>query len=194
MKRSFRELKYVLCLAVLLIYMILAAQFESLRHPIIVILSVPMALLGAIWALFITGTSLNILSLIGMVVLTGIAVNDAIIKISFINERRRCGIELRSAIIEAGQKRFRPIIMTSVTTIFGLLPLALSSGPGSAMAKPTAISIIGGLFSSTVLTILVIPAMYYIMENRSLLFINHAKNPKRNHTDGKPESQTRYHS
>ncbi|MBN1560871.1 efflux RND transporter permease subunit [candidate division KSB1 bacterium] len=164
MKQSFRELAFALILAVILIYMILAAQFESIRHPLLIILSVPMALIGAVWALLITGTSLNILSFIGMVALAGIAVNDAIIKVSFIQQRRQEGLDLKSALIDAGRMRVRPIIMTSATTIFGLLPLALSVGPGSLMAKPLAIAIIGGLLSSTILTLLVIPILYYIME------------------------------
>ncbi|MBN1466866.1 efflux RND transporter permease subunit [candidate division KSB1 bacterium] len=169
MRHSFRELRFALIVAVLLIYMILAAQFESLRHPFIIILSVPMAFIGVVWALLLTDTSLNILSFIGIVALAGIAVNDAIIKISFINQRRRQGLDLMSAIIEAGRMRFRPIVMTSATTIFGLLPLAFSAGPGNALARPLAITIIGGLLTSTLLTLLVIPVLYYSMEKKSEL-------------------------
>jgi HAE1 family hydrophobic/amphiphilic exporter-1 len=169
MKQSFRELFLALVLALILVYMILAAQFESLRHPFLIILSIPMGLGGVIWALLLTGTGFNVLSFIGTVALAGIAVNDAIVKISFINQRRAEGLELRAAIIDAGRTRFRPIIMTSITTIFGLLPMALSHAPGGFLGRPLAVAIIGGLFSSTLLTLIVVPVFYFLMESNKRL-------------------------
>ncbi len=166
--RSFRNLFLALGLSIILVYMILAAQFESFLHPFIIILSVPFAITGTILMLFVTGTSLNIISLIGIVMLSGIAVNDAIIKISFINQQRRAGKGLLNAIHEAGRMRIRPILMTSVTTIFGMLPLALSLGPGALLGRPLAITVIGGLFSSTVLTLIVVPVIYYVIETKRL--------------------------
>jgi len=166
MKRSFRELLLALGLAIALVYMILAAQFESLRRPFVIILSIPMALVGVVWALLLTGSSLNVLSFIGVIVLAGVAVNDAIIKISFINQRRNEGAGLRAAVVEAGRMRFRPIVMTSVTTILGLTPLALSFGPGGMLGRPLAIAIIGGLFTSTALTLIIVPVLYFSLERK----------------------------
>ena len=151
---------FAFVLAVLLVYMIMAAQFESLLHPLIIIFSVPMAAVGTTWLLFVTGQSFNVISLIGVVVLVGIAVNDAIVKIDFINQERKRGQPVREAVIEAGKKRFRPIVMTSVTTILGLLPLAIGLGQGAELQRPLALAIIGGLFTSTVLTLVVIPVIY----------------------------------
>ena len=148
--------------------MALAAQFESFKHPFVILLSVPMAWIGVIWLLWITSTSVNVLSLIGVIVLTGIAVNDAIIKISFINQLRREGMDLVPAIHQAGRMRLRPILMTTATTILGLLPLALALGPGADMGRPLAIAIIGGLVTSTWLTLFVVPVIYYVMEKRQV--------------------------
>jgi len=166
MKKTFRDLIFALVLSIALVYMILAGQFESLRHPFLIILSIPMALIGVVWALLLTGVSLNILSFIGVIVLVGISVNDAIVKIDFINQRRKEGLELLPAILNAGKMRFRPIVMTSVTTILGMAPLALSLGPGGLIGKPLAVAIMGGLFSSTVLTLIVIPVLYYLFEKK----------------------------
>ncbi|MBD3373960.1 hypothetical protein GF406_02900 [candidate division KSB1 bacterium] len=164
MNRSFNSLAMALVLALALVYMILAAQFESFRHPFVILLSVPMAWIGVIWLLWITSTSVNVLSLIGVIVLTGIAVNDAIIKISFINQLRGEGMDLVPAIHQAGRMRMRPILMTTLTTILGLLPLALALGPGADMGRPLAIAIIGGLVTSTWLTLFVVPVIYYVLE------------------------------
>ena len=157
---SYRSLLVAGLLAIALVYMIMAAQFESLLHPLIIIFSIPMAAVGTTWLLFITGQSFNVISLIGIVVLVGIVVNDAIVKIDFINQERKRGQHVLEAVIEAGKKRFRPIIMTSVTTILGLLPLAIGLGQGAELQRPLALAIIGGLFTSTVLTLIVIPVIY----------------------------------
>ena len=163
--RSFRELGFAFGLALLLVYMILAAQFESFVHPFTILLSVPLATVGAAVALLIAGEGLNTMSLIGLVVLVGIVVNDAIVKVDFINQMRAQGMALRKAILEAGRVRLRPIVMTTVTTVLGLTPMALGIGRGADLRAPLAIAVIGGLISATALTLVVIPVAYDVMED-----------------------------
>jgi HAE1 family hydrophobic/amphiphilic exporter-1 len=162
--RSFRDLGFAFGLALLLVYMILAAQFESLVHPLTILLSIPLAIVGAAVALFVTRQGLNTMSLIGLVILVGIAVNDAIVKVDFINQMRQQGMALRAAILEAGRVRLRPILMTTVTTILGLTPMALGIGRGADLRAPLAIVVIGGLISATALTLIVVPVAYDLLE------------------------------
>ena len=162
MQRSFKSLLLVFILALLLVYMILAAQFESLVHPFIIMFSVPLSLIGVVFTLFVTGQSFNIMSLIGIVVLVGIVVNDAIIKVDFINQGRKAGLNMRQAIEEAGKKRLRPIVMTTVTTVLGLLPMALGIGEGAELRRPLALAVIGGLTAATFLTLIVVPVLYSV--------------------------------
>ncbi|HEX6066472.1 MAG TPA: efflux RND transporter permease subunit, partial [Longimicrobiales bacterium] len=164
MRRSFRELAFAFTLALLLVYMILAAEFESLVHPFIVLLAVPLATLGAAVALWVTGNGLNVVSLIGMVVLIGIVDNDAVVKIDFINQMRARGHSVRQAILEAGRARLRPILINTVTAMLGLLPMALGIGPGAQLQAPMAVAVFGGLFSATALTLIVIPVAYSVIE------------------------------
>ncbi|MFO7866032.1 MAG: efflux RND transporter permease subunit [Candidatus Aminicenantes bacterium] len=164
MQKSFRSLIFALLLAVLLVYMIMSAQFESLLHPFVILLTLPMGLTGSIWALYLTGQSLNVISLIGMVVLAGIVVNDAIVKIDYTNQLRRKGKGLREAVMEAGRIRLRPILMTTVTTAFGLFPMSLGLGQGAELQQPLAISVIGGLMLATFLTLILIPLGYEAVE------------------------------
>lgn len=166
MSKSFRSLIFAFCLAVLLVYMIMAAQFESLIHPFLILFTLPMGLTGAIWALFITGQTLNVISIIGMVVLAGIVVNDAIVKIDYTNQLRKKGMAYREAIMEASRVRLRPILMTTVTTAFGLFPMSLGLGKGSELQQPLAISVIGGLILATFLTLILIPVAYELAEKR----------------------------
>lgn len=166
MARSFRSLLFAFSLAVLLVYMIMAAQFESLLHPFLILFTLPMGLTGAIWALFITGQTLNVISVIGMVVLAGIVVNDAIVKIDYTNQLRKRGLKLREAIMEASQVRLRPILMTTVTTALGLFPMSLGLGKGAELQQPLAISVIGGLLLATFLTLILIPLAYDLAEKR----------------------------
>ncbi len=167
MGKSFRSLIFAFSLAVLLVYMIMAAQFESLRHPLLILLTLPMGLTGAIWALLITGQTLNVISIIGMVVLAGIVVNDAIVKVDYTNKlRSRKGMACREAIMEASRVRLRPILMTTVTTILGLLPMSLGIGKGAELQQPLAIGVIGGLLLATFLTLILIPLVYEIFENK----------------------------
>ncbi len=166
MSKSFQSLMFALVLAVLLVYMIMAAQFESLVHPFLILFTLPMGLTGAVWALFVTGKTINIISIIGMVVLAGIVVNDAIVKIDYTNQLRRRGLELREAILEASRVRLRPILMTTVTTAFGLFPMSLGIGRGAELQQPLAISVVGGLILATFLTWILIPLAYELVEKR----------------------------
>jgi len=162
--RSYRDLAFAFVLALLLVYMILAAQFESFIHPLTVLLAVPLATVGAAIALWITGQGLNAMSLIGVVILVGIVVNDAIVKVDFINQMRAAGSSLRAAILEAGRVRLRPIIMTTVTTVLGLTPMALGLGRGADLRAPLAVAVIGGLLSATALTLIVVPVAYDLLD------------------------------
>lgn len=167
MTKSFRSLIFAFSLAVLLVYMIMAAQFESLRHPFLILFTLPMGLIGAVWALLITGQTLNVISIIGMVVLAGIVVNDAIVKVDYTNQLRKRGLAVREAIMEASRVRLRPILMTTVTTALGLFPMSLGLGKGAELQQPLAISVIGGLMLSTFLTLILIPLAYEMAEKRT---------------------------
>jgi hydrophobic/amphiphilic exporter-1 (mainly G- bacteria), HAE1 family len=164
MRRSFRELAFAFLLALLLVYMILAAEFESLIHPFTVLLSVPLGVIGAILALWLFGAGINTISLIGIVILVGIVDNDAVIKIDFINQLRREGMATRAAIMEAGKHRLRPIVMNTITTMLAIAPMMLSLGAGASLQAPLAIAVFGGLFTATVLTLLVIPVVYELID------------------------------
>jgi len=164
-QRSIRDLAFAFGLALLLVYMILAAEFESFMHPFTILLSVPLALIGAFTALFLFGAGLNTISLIGMVILIGIVDNDAVVKIDYIIQQREKGMGLREAILDAGHARLRPILMTSVTTMLGVLPMMIGLGAGSGLQRPLAVAVFGGLFTSTVLTLLVIPVVYEMVED-----------------------------
>ena len=152
-----------LALSLLLVYLILAAQFENLIQPLIILVSVPLAAAGVSFVLGLTGQSINLMSLIGCVVLVGIVVNDAIIKTDFINQRRAAGMPTREAILAAGRDRVRPILMTTITTVLGLLPLAMGFGQGAELRTPLAIAIVGGLTSATVLTLFIVPVLYSVV-------------------------------
>ena len=166
MRESFRSLLFAFGLALLLVYLILAAQFESVRQPLVVLISVPLAAIGAVPALWVARDGLNVMSGIGLVILIGIVVNDAIVKVDFINQRRSAGLTLRAAILEAGRLRLRPIVMTTVTTVFGLLPMALGWGAGADLRAPLAVAVIGGLTASTLLTLIVVPVVYSLVAGR----------------------------
>ncbi len=163
-KEAFENLKFALILSIILVYMVLASQFESLIHPFTIMLTIPLAGVGAILIFFILGKSLNIMAYIGIIMLAGIAVNDSIILVDAINQLKREGLSRREAIIEAGQRRIRPIIMTSLTTILALLPLTFGFGEGAALRSPMALAVIGGLVTSTLLTLVVIPCMYSVLD------------------------------
>jgi HAE1 family hydrophobic/amphiphilic exporter-1 len=166
MSKSFRSLMWAFVLSALLVYMIMAAQFESLLHPLLIMFTIPMGLAGVFLALFVTGQSINVISVIGIVVLVGIVTDNAIVKIDYTNQLRREGMPLREAVFEGSAVRLRPILMSSVTTIFGLIPLALGLGEGAELQRPLGISVIGGLLFSTFLTLILIPVIYELVEKR----------------------------
>jgi HAE1 family hydrophobic/amphiphilic exporter-1 len=163
-QEAFRTLVFALGLAILLIYMVLASQFASLLHPFLIMFSVPLGFIGVIWALFVTDNTLSVVSFIGIIMMVGIVVSNAIILIDYVNRLRKEGIELKEAIVRAGRVRLRPILMTSLCTIGGLIPMALGIGEGAEANAPLAISVIGGLSVSTFLTLVFVPTLYFIVE------------------------------
>jgi hydrophobic/amphiphilic exporter-1 (mainly G- bacteria), HAE1 family len=164
MQESFRSMQFALVLAVFLVYLVMASQFESLIHPFVILFTIPLALVGAVLALWITGTSINVVAFIGAIMLAGIVVNNAILLVSLVNQLRAAGMEKTEAILQAGSARLRPILMTTLTTVLGLLPMAIGFGEGSELRTPMAITVIGGLLVSTLLTLVVIPVVYSLLD------------------------------
>jgi HAE1 family hydrophobic/amphiphilic exporter-1 len=163
-KESMSNLSFALILSLVLVFMVLAAQFESIIQPFIIMLTIPLAAVGTILIFFILGKSLNMMAYIGIIMLGGIAVNNAIILIDRINQLREAGIGKKEAIVMAGSQRIRPILMTSLTTILGLLPLTIGIGDSASLRSPMALAVIGGLVSSTLLTLVVIPCVYWVLD------------------------------
>ncbi len=166
MQDSFRSMRFALLLAVFLVYIVMASQFESLIHPFVILFTIPLALVGAVLALFLTGTTVNVVAFIGVIMLAGIVVNNAIVLVDLINQLQAQGMEKTSAIMEAGHARLRPILMTTLTTVLGLLPMAIGFGEGSELRTPMAITVIGGLLVSTLLTLVVIPVVYSLFDRK----------------------------
>ncbi|MEW6744727.1 MAG: efflux RND transporter permease subunit [Planctomycetota bacterium] len=180
---SFASLKLALALAIFLVFVVMAMQFESLLHPFVIMLSVPLGAIGVIGVLLLTRTSLSVLVLIGIVMLAGIVVNNAIVLVDAINRRRRLeGQPLIPAILEAGRERLRPILMTTGTTVLALLPMALGLGAGDELRRPMAITVIGGLTTATLLTLVVIPCMYRVFSRGSAV-------PSDGETEGAPSPE-----
>ena len=153
-------------MSLILVYLVMASQFESLKMPFIIMFSIPFAFSGVAIALFITSTTLSVISGIGAVLLIGIVVKNAIVLVDFINLMRDRGNELYDAIALSGRSRLRPVLMTSLTTILGMLPLSLSTGSGSELWRPMGIAVIGGLIFSTVVTLVIVPVVYAIFVKR----------------------------
>jgi hydrophobic/amphiphilic exporter-1 (mainly G- bacteria), HAE1 family len=164
-QESVKNLTFALVLSIVLVYMVLASQFESLLHPFTILLTIPLAVVGAILAFFVVGMPLNMMGFIGIILLGGIAVNNSIMIVDCINQNKLNGMPLREAILDAAERRLRPIMMTSLTTILGLLPLTLGFGESAALRAPIAIAVIGGMVTSTLLTLIVIPCYYESVEN-----------------------------
>jgi HAE1 family hydrophobic/amphiphilic exporter-1 len=158
------NLGFALILSVVLVYMVMASQFESLLHPFTILLTIPLAGVGTVWAFLLIGKPLSIMAYIGIIMLAGIAVNNSIILVDAINRFKEKGLPLRDSIINAGENRIRPIIMTSLTTILALFPLTLGVGESASLRSPMAIAVISGLITSTLLTLIVIPCIYYVFE------------------------------
>lgn len=166
MVKSFKDLLMALMLAVLLVYLVMASQFESLLDPFIIMFTVPLSLIGVVWMLFLTGTVFNVVVFIGVIMLAGIVVNNGIVLISYINMLRERGMSVRDAVLEGGRTRLRPILMTTLTTLLALFPLAIGLGEGSELSAPIARSVIGGLLVSSIFTLVFIPTLYTVFEGR----------------------------
>jgi len=160
---TFITLGQALALAILLVFMVMASQFESLIHPFVIMVTIPLALIGVVFGFLVSGVTISLTSFIGFILLTGIVVNNGIVLVDYINQLRRRGIEATTAIIEAGSTRLRPVLITALTTIFGMLPMVLDRNEGAEMRAPMAITVIGGLTAATVLTLFVVPSLYSLM-------------------------------
>ena len=166
MAASLRSLTFTAALSVFLIYVVMASSFESLHHPFLIMFTVPLALAGAIFACALTGTPISAIVGMGVIILGGIVVNNAIVLINTVNHRRGRGLEVTPALLDAGRVRMRPILMTTATTVLGLLPMALGLGDGAALRQPLAVTVIGGLAVATLLTLYVIPCAYSLLPGR----------------------------
>ncbi len=167
MQESMKDLMLLLLLSLILTYLVMASQFESLKMPFIIMFSIPFAFTGVVLAHVVTGTTMNVISMVGGVMLVGIVVKNAIVLVDYINLTRARGVELKEAIVESGKSRLRPVLMTSLTTILAMLPLALSTGSGSEIWSPMGIAVIGGLIFSTIVTLVLVPVVYHMMLRKS---------------------------
>jgi len=166
MQKSFSSFGFGLSMAVILLYLVMVAQFKSFLDPVIIMFAVPMGLIGVIWTLLLTGTTLNIESFMGIIVMVGIVVSNSILLVDFANQRFRGGQDLRRAVIESARIRMRPILMTALATVAGLLPIALKIGEGSEASAPLARAAVGGLAVSTLLTLILVPAIYELIYSK----------------------------
>jgi HAE1 family hydrophobic/amphiphilic exporter-1 len=164
--QSFSSLRFALLLAVFLVYLVMASQFESLLHPFVIMFGLPLAVVGVVIALVVSFTSISVMVLIGMIVLAGIVVSQGIVLLDYTNRLRKKGMPKVDALVEAGMVRMRPILMTKLTILLGVIPMALSMGEGAEMRAPLAITLIGGIGGATILTLFVIPAVYITLDRR----------------------------
>jgi HAE1 family hydrophobic/amphiphilic exporter-1 len=166
-KESMSNLSFALLLSLILVFMVLAAQFESILQPFIIMLTIPLAGAGTVFTFYILGKPLNMMAYIGIIMLGGIAVNNAILLVDRINQLRESGFAKKDAIVLGGSQRIRPILMTSLTTILALLPLTIGIGESASLRAPMALAVIGGMVSSTLLTLVVIPCVYWVFDSFS---------------------------
>ncbi|NOR22323.1 MAG: MMPL family transporter [Candidatus Aminicenantes bacterium] len=166
-QRSFESMTRVMFLGLILIFFVLTAQFDSFKQPLVILFTVPLSIIGVVTGLLLTRLTFSFMAFVGVIALVGIVVNDGIVLIDFINQRRRRGVDLITAIFDAGPRRLRPVILTTVTTIGGLLPITLNLGGGGAFWAPLGTSIIFGLLFATILTLIVIPSLYSIFERKA---------------------------
>ncbi|MBU1090647.1 MAG: efflux RND transporter permease subunit, partial [Candidatus Omnitrophica bacterium] len=178
--RSMRSFSKAFILAFVLIFFILAANFNSLVQPLVVMLAIPFGLIGVIWSFYFHGLSLGFFTFLGSIGLAGIVVNDSIVLVEFINNLRRKGVQRRDSIVQSGQIRLRPVLLTSITTAFGLTPTAYGIGGGDPFLKPMALTIVWGIICATVLTLIVLPCIYAIIDDITLRFAGHATVLKNN--------------
>jgi HAE1 family hydrophobic/amphiphilic exporter-1 len=167
MATSFSSMRLAFGLAIFMVYLVMASQFESLLHPFVIMFSVPFAIIGVLATMWVFGVTVSVVSLIGFILLAGIVVNDAIVLVDYANQLRKGGMSKLEALASAGRVRLRPILMTTATTVFGLLPMALGLGEGAELRTPMALTVIGGMITSTLLTLLVVPAVYALLDRRS---------------------------
>ena len=197
MDEAQESMRFALLLAVFLVYVVMASQFESLVQPFVILLTVPLAGVGVVFALDVLSVPLSVVVFIGLIMLAGIVVNNAIVLLDRINQKRAEGLELRSAVLESGRARLRPILMTTATTVLGLLPMtgwleivpvvgALGAGEGAEMRAPMAIAVIAGLISSTILTLLVIPTVYSLVCRRTSVGVHAIPTGARDDLQGEP--------
>ena len=166
MTESFRSLLLALVFAVALVYMVMASQFESLIHPFIVMFSVPFAAIGLVGAMLLTNTTFSLMAFVGAILLVGIVVNNAIVLIDYMNLLQQKGVPLMEAIIKGCKTRLKPILMTTLTTIFAMLPMSLGIGTGSELRAPMGRAVVGGLSTSTLVTLILIPTVYWLIERK----------------------------
>ena len=169
LETSYQSIRFAISLAIFLVYLVMASQFESLIHPLIILFTVPLAMVGVILSLVVTRTDISVMVLLGAIILVGIVVNNAIVLVDDTNRLRRAGMSKRDALVRAGKVRFRPIVMTTLTTVLGLIPLAVGWGEGSEMRAPMAITVMGGLLFSTLLTLIFIPVAYELVDRKGLV-------------------------
>ncbi len=167
MEKSFSEIAKAIVLAVIIVYMVLASQFESFLQPFIIMASLPFAVIGALLGLLVAGQTINILSMVGFIMLLGLVTKNAILLIDYANQKRAAGESVRQAVLEACSMRLRPIFMTTLSTILGMLPIALGWGAGAELRQSMGVVLVGGLITSTALTLLVVPALYILTEGRN---------------------------
>ena len=164
---SVASLLFAFALAIFLVYLVMASQFESLLHPFVILFTIPLALVGAVGALLLSGSPVSVVVFIGLILLVGLVTKNAIILIDKVNQLREAGVAKREALVEGARSRLRPIAMTTLCTVFGFLPLVMEGGAGAEVRAPMALTVIGGLVVSTLLTLLVIPVVYDLMDRRA---------------------------
>lgn len=166
LESSYRSLLFSLALAVFLVYLVMASQFESFVHPFVILFTVPLAVVGVILSLFVTATTISVMVFLGVIILAGIVVNNAIVLIDYTNQLRQQGVSKREALLRAGQVRLRPIVMTTLTTVLGLFPMALGWGEGAEVRAPMAVAVMGGLLFATMVTLVLIPVVYELVDRK----------------------------
>jgi multidrug efflux pump subunit AcrB len=164
LKESGSSLYFAFLLALIVVFMVLASQFESVVHPFTVLMAVPLAVTGALFTLWVAGSTINLYSQIGMILLIGLVTKNSILLVEYTNQLREKGMETTAALLEAGRIRLRPILMTSVATVMGAVPIALGLGAGSISRRPLGYAIVGGVVFSTALTLFLVPVVYSLME------------------------------
>jgi HAE1 family hydrophobic/amphiphilic exporter-1 len=184
LSESVKSLLFAFGLAIFLVYLVMASQFESLLHPFVILFTIPLALVGAVLALFLTGSTVSVVVFIGLILLVGLVVKNAIIQIDKVNQLREQGVAKHEALVEGARSRLRPIVMTTLCTLFGFLPLAIATGEGAEVRSPMAITVIGGLLMSTLLTLVVIPVVYDLLDRRAdEYYRERGRRARRDHQD-----------